>query len=119
MALRTATSGANRGEESCDFEIISNDQQKPRASHLYLFEVVGAPMLKKLMVGITRDEAASALNAESAALQRVLEAENGLQTRCRAVWLHSAYMKDALEAKLDQKRVPRVVAAGCGTQQRV
>ena len=98
MALRTATTGTDRGEVPCDFEIIDTDQHKPRASHLYLFEVVGAPMLKKLIVGSTRSEATSALNAESATLRRVLEEENGIQTRCIAIWLHCAYMKDVIEA---------------------
>ena len=96
---------------TCNFEIIDHDQDNPLAGHLYLFEVIGASMLKKLIVGSSCNESTSALHAESAILRRACEQESGLQTRCLAVWLHGAYLKDGLEAQLDRQLVPRVVVA--------
>ncbi|MDP7290810.1 MAG: hypothetical protein QF497_01160 [Verrucomicrobiota bacterium] len=95
----------------CDFEIIDNDRRKPLANHLYLLEVVEEPMLKRLAVGSTPDEATSVLLAESARMRQSCEEESGLQTRCLAVWLHGAYLKEDVEAVLDEKLVPRVLAA--------
>ena len=83
----------------------------PLANHLYVFEVVGAPELMRSIVGSTRNESASALHDEIALMRRACAEESGLQTRCAAVWLHGAYLKDALEAQLDKQLVPRVVVA--------
>ena len=116
MARREPTSSSEYAI-ACNFEIIDDDQDKPLAGHLYLFELIGASMLKKLIVGSTCNESTSALHAESAILRRACEQESGLQTRCLAVWLHGAHLKDAIEAKLDQDFVPRVIVARCGSQQ--
>ena len=80
----------------------------PLASHLYVFEVVGAPKLMRSIVGNTRNVAASALHDEIALMMRASEEQSGLHTRCVAVWLHGAYLKDALEEQLDKQLVPRV-----------
>ena len=95
----------------CDFKIIDDNRHMPLASHLYLFELVAAPDLKKMVVGSISNEAASDLHGEIALMRRALEDENGLHTRCLAVWLHGAYLKDGLEAQLDRQLAPRVVVA--------
>ena len=103
----------------CDFKIIDDNRHMPLASHLYLFELVAVPDLKKTVVGSISNEAASDLHAEIALMRRACEDENGLQTRCLAVWLHGAYLKESLEAQLDERLVPRVfvVASKRGTEQ--
>ena len=116
MARREPTSSSEYAM-ACNFEIIDDDQDKPLAGHLYLFEVIGASMLNKLIVGSSCDEATSALHAESAILRRACEQASGLQTRCLVVWLHGAHLKDAIETKLDRDLVPRLLVAGCGSQQ--
>ena len=96
----------------CDFEIIDNDRHMPLTNHLYLLEVVEGPMLKRLAVGSTPDEATSVLVAESARMRQSCEDESGLPTRClAAVWLHGAYLNEEIEAVLDEERVPRVLVA--------
>ena len=92
-----------------DFEIIDDDLHMPLANHLYLFQLVGVPDLKKLVVGSTSNEAASDLHAEIARMRRAFEDDNGLHTRCLAVWIHGAYLKDGLEAQLDRQLVPKAV----------
>ena len=99
------------GMARCDFEIIDNDGHKPWANHLYLLEAVEGPMLKRLAVGSTPDEATSVLLAESARMRQTCEEVSGLQTRCFKVWLHGAYLKDGLEAALDAMLVPSVLVA--------
>ena len=96
---------------SSEFEIYDDDQHRPQTGHLYLFEIIGAPKLMKSVAGTTSNEAASALEDEITRITRACEAESGVQTRCVTVWLHGAYMKDAVEAKLDKWLVPRVLVA--------
>ena len=50
----------------CDFKIIDDHRHMPLASHLYVFEVVGAPGLMRSVVGSTSNEAASDLHAARA-----------------------------------------------------
>ena len=101
-----------------EFEIYDDDQHRPQTGHLYLFEIIGASKLMTSVAGATSNEAASALQAEITRMTEAQEAKSGVKTRCVAVWLHGAYMKDAVEAKLDKWLVPRVlVASRIGAEQ--
>ena len=99
---------------SSDFKIYDNDQHRPQTGHLYLFEIIGAPKLMKSVAGTTSNEAASALQDEITRITGAIETESGVQSRCVAVWLHGAYMKEAIETELDKQHAPRVLVRPAG-----
>ena len=68
----------------------------------------------KSVAGTTSNEAASALGDEITRMTEAEEAKSGVQTRCVAVWLHGAYMKEAIETELDKQHAPRVLVRRAG-----
>ena len=84
----------------CDFTIIDDDQDKPTENHMYMLQTLTSPELTRIVIGATSSEATSELHAEATRICKDVYHEDGLQTRCVAVWLHAARLKPLVMKQL-------------------
>ena len=95
----------------CDFEVIDDDQDKPTENHMYMLQTLAAPELTRMVTGTTSSEAVADLFAEVARICKDVYHEDGIQTRCVAVWLHTARLKPLVMKQLG----PPVVFTTCNS----
>ena len=95
----------------CDFTIIDDDQDRPTENHMYMLQTLTSPELTRIVIGATSSEASADLHAEVTRICKDVYHEDGLQTRCVAVWLHAAKLKPLVMKQLG----PPVSFATSGT----
>ena len=108
-ALIQQTAHAGAGADSrdgsgamadCDFTIIDDDRDKPTENHMYMLQTLTSPELTRIAIGATSSEATADLHTEVTRICKDVYHEDGLPTRCVAVWLHAARLKPLVMKKL-------------------